>query len=186
MRQVVEQSGGGAPGAAHGSAAAASCCPVLFVLSPGADPSRELAACAEAALAPSGNRLREVAMGQGQAEVALGLLRECARSGAGVLLCAPRPVGKRDAHGDTAVRHPTPPAAGDWLLLKNLHLATAWLPRLEKEVHGLLAGAAAAERHARFRVFLTSQPHPAFPATLLEGCLKVCAPCARRTPGPVV
>lgn len=45
-------------------------------------------------------------MGQGQAEVALQLLRECARS-------------------------------GDWLCLKNLHLAVSWLPTLEKEVGGL-------------------------------------------------
>ncbi len=44
-------------------------------------------------------------MGQGQADVALNLLRECTRS-------------------------------GDWLCLKNLHLAVSWLPTLEKEVGG--------------------------------------------------
>lgn len=42
-------------------------------------------------------------MGQGQADIAVSLLRECARS-------------------------------GEWLCLKNLHLAVSWLPVLEKEV----------------------------------------------------
>jgi hypothetical protein len=42
-------------------------------------------------------------MGQGQADIALSLLRDCARS-------------------------------GEWLCLKNLHLAVSWLPTLEKEV----------------------------------------------------
>jgi dynein heavy chain 2 len=44
-------------------------------------------------------------MGQGQADIALNLLRDCTRS-------------------------------GDWLCLKNLHLAVSWLPTLEKEVRG--------------------------------------------------
>ena len=39
-------------------------------------------------------------------EVAVGLLRDCARS-------------------------------GDWLCLKNVHLAVSWLPSLEKEVYTL-------------------------------------------------
>lgn len=40
-------------------------------------------------------------MGQGQSEIAMKLLTDCARD-------------------------------GDWLCLKNLHLVTAWLPKLEK------------------------------------------------------
>lgn len=40
-------------------------------------------------------------MGQGQAEIAMKLLSDCAKN-------------------------------GDWLCLKNLHLVTAWLPKLEK------------------------------------------------------
>lgn len=58
--------------------------------------------------------------------------------------------------------------AGDWLLLKNLHLVVSWLPLLEKEVHNLPA-----DRHAGFKLFLTSEPHVKFPATLLEGAFKV-------------
>ena len=43
----------------------------------------------------------QVAMGQGQSELAIQLLRQCSYN-------------------------------GDWLILKNLHLVTAWLPALEK------------------------------------------------------
>jgi hypothetical protein len=70
-----------AAGAANPSSSISCCEPVLFVLTAGADPSQELAAFAEAQLAGSGGRLHELAMGQGQAEVALQLLRECARTG---------------------------------------------------------------------------------------------------------
>ena len=54
--------------------------PVLIVLSPGADPSQELQDAAAELLGPS--RYHQVAMGQGQAELAVKLLRECAQSGA--------------------------------------------------------------------------------------------------------
>jgi dynein heavy chain 2 len=64
-------------------------------------------------------------------------------------------------------------SAGDWLLLKNLHLVVAWLPLLEKEVHSLPADA----RHPGFRLFLTTEAHPRFPPTLLEGALKVRGVC---------
>lgn len=74
-------------------------------------------------------------MGQGQAEKAVTLLRECAKS-------------------------------GDWLVLKNVHLAVSWLPSLEKELLML-------QKHEKFRLFLTSEPHPKFPSTLLEMSLKV-------------
>lgn len=74
-------------------------------------------------------------MGQGQAEIAVNLLRECARN-------------------------------GEWLCLKNVHLAVSWLPSLEKEVYTL-------QKHENFRLFLTSESHAKFPKTLLELSLKV-------------
>ena len=46
---------------------------------PGADPSQELSEYAAATIGR--DKYHEVAMGQGQAEVALQLLRECARTG---------------------------------------------------------------------------------------------------------
>lgn len=52
-------------------------------------------------------------------------------------------------------------ASGGWLVLKNLHLVLSWLPTLEKEIYGLT-------KHPDFRIFLTSEPHPKFPTTLLE------------------
>lgn len=107
--------------------------PVLFITTPGADPSQELADHAAATIGKE--RYHEVAMGQGQADIALTLLRECARS-------------------------------GDWLCLKNLHLAVSWLPVLEKELFTL-------QKAPQFRLFLTSEPHTKFPSTLLEGSLKI-------------
>jgi dynein heavy chain 2 len=58
--------------------------------------------------------------------------------------------------------------AGEWLCLKNLHLAVSWLPALEKELHAL--GAARAQG---FRLLLTAEPHTRFPPTLLAACTKV-------------
>lgn len=55
---------------------------------------------------------------------------------------------------------------GEWLCLKNLHLVLAWLPVLERALRSL-------KSNANFRLVLTSEPHPAFPAALLEACLKV-------------
>lgn len=57
--------------------------------------------------------------------------------------------------------------AGEWLCLKNVHLVSAWLPALEKAVHFLDSAAPG------FRLFLTAEPHPGVPSTLLENSLKV-------------
>lgn len=55
---------------------------------------------------------------------------------------------------------------GYWLCLKNLHLVTAWLPILEKELKTLTP-------HENFRLWLTTEAHHKFPAILLETCYKV-------------
>ncbi|KAL4440929.1 hypothetical protein ABPG74_009342 [Tetrahymena malaccensis] len=55
---------------------------------------------------------------------------------------------------------------GYWLCLKNLHLVTAWLPILEKELKTLTP-------HQNFRLWLTTEAHIKFPAILLETCYKV-------------
>ena len=55
---------------------------------------------------------------------------------------------------------------GHWLCLKNLHLVTAWLPVLEKELNAL-------EPHRNFRLWLTTEAHPRFPPILLQSSLKV-------------
>ncbi|XP_076002176.1 cytoplasmic dynein 2 heavy chain 1 isoform X2 [Genypterus blacodes] len=55
---------------------------------------------------------------------------------------------------------------GDWLCLKNLHLVTAWLPLLEKELNVL-------QPKAGFRLWLTAEVHPRFPPILLQSSLKI-------------
>jgi dynein heavy chain 2 len=52
---------------------------MLLITTPGSDPSIELSEVADRAVGRGG--LREVAMGQGQGEEALTLLRECAKTG---------------------------------------------------------------------------------------------------------
>lgn len=107
--------------------------PVLLIISPGADPSQELLELASETVGR--DNYHEMAMGQGQADLALATLRECSRS-------------------------------GDWLCLKNLHLVTAWLPLLEKELNIL-------QPKAGFRLWLTAEVHPKFPPILLQSSLKI-------------
>ncbi|KAI8321400.1 dynein heavy chain [Martensiomyces pterosporus] len=51
--------------------------------------------------------------------------------------------------------------SGAWVLLKNVHLAPAWLGQLEKRLQSL-------RTHAQFRLFLTMEINPAVPASLLR------------------
>ncbi|XP_037092634.1 cytoplasmic dynein 2 heavy chain 1-like [Pollicipes pollicipes] len=107
--------------------------PVLILISTGADPSEELRELAKNTVGL--DKFSEVAMGQGQAEIALSKLKSCSES-------------------------------GQWLCLKNLHLVTAWLPVLEKELLNLTP-------HDSFRLWLTAEPHGKFTPTLLQSSLKV-------------
>lgn len=107
--------------------------PVLFLITPGSDPSRELQEFAFSTV--GSDHYYELAMGQGRLEEATSLLKHCAES-------------------------------GKWLCLKNVHLVVAWLPTLEKELYALTPV-------STFRIFLTSEPHPKFPPSLLENSLKI-------------
>uniref|UniRef100_A0AAR2JK60 Cytoplasmic dynein 2 heavy chain 1 n=1 Tax=Pygocentrus nattereri TaxID=42514 RepID=A0AAR2JK60_PYGNA len=107
--------------------------PVLLIISPGADPSQELLELASDTVGRE--NYHEVAMGQGQADVALQVLRECVRN-------------------------------GEWLCLKNLHLVTAWLPLLEKELNSM-------QPKAGFRLWLTAEVHSNFTPILLQSSLKI-------------
>jgi len=107
--------------------------PVLFITTPGADPSQELM---EVGVNRVGSgAYNELAMGGGQMEAASDLLKRCS-------------------------------TAGEWLTLKNLHLVVGWLPQLEKELTLLTP-------HENFRLFLTSEATPAFPAIMLKNALKL-------------
>eukprot|EP01116_Phalansterium_solitarium_P005286 TRINITY_DN1679_c0_g1_i1.p1 TRINITY_DN1679_c0_g1~~TRINITY_DN1679_c0_g1_i1.p1 ORF type:complete len:4594 (-),score=1709.56 TRINITY_DN1679_c0_g1_i1:318-14099(-) len=50
---------------------------------------------------------------------------------------------------------------GQWVMLRNVHLAPAWLVQLEKKLHSL-------QPLPTFRLFLTSEIHPKLPANLLR------------------
>ena len=105
--------------------------PILMITSPGTDPSQELRDLS----AKVRQTLHEVALGQGQADVAVEKLRD-------------------------AMQH------GQWLILKNLHLMTFWIPILSKEIQSN-------NPHIDFRLWLTAEPHPKFPSVLSESCLKI-------------
>lgn len=77
----------------------------------------------------------EVAMGGGDNDAALELMKEAAEK-------------------------------GEWVCLKNLHLVTPWLPKLEKTFKALTP-------NKRFRLWLTSEAHVKFPSILLQSSLKV-------------
>eukprot|EP01022_Parablepharisma_sp_SALTPOND_P023029 TRINITY_DN475_c0_g1_i1.p1 TRINITY_DN475_c0_g1~~TRINITY_DN475_c0_g1_i1.p1 ORF type:complete len:3195 (-),score=434.63 TRINITY_DN475_c0_g1_i1:26360-35944(-) len=107
--------------------------PILFITGAGSDPSKELQEFAE--MQVGRDKYHELAMGGGQNDVALKLMKESAKE-------------------------------GDWVCLKNLHLVTSWLPLLEKELKAL-------KPHKNFRLWLTTEPHPKFPAILLQSSLKI-------------
>ena len=97
-------------------------------------------------------RMVSLALGQGQAPAAQRLVEEGARSGC-------------------------------WVFLANCHLMPEWLPTLDKILDKLEAAASAASTvdarkvgavvHEQFRLWLSSAPTDAFPATLLQRSVKV-------------
>ncbi|CEG69843.1 Putative Dynein heavy chain [Rhizopus microsporus] len=50
---------------------------------------------------------------------------------------------------------------GTWVMLKNVHLAPAWLGQLEKKLHSM-------KPHRNFRLFLTMETNPKVPVNLLR------------------
>jgi dynein heavy chain 2 len=84
--------------------------PVLFVTTPGADPSLELEEFAKEYAQQSNPSMNfhQLAMGGGQNDDAIRLIQDAAK-------------------------------CGDWICLKNLHLVISWVPLLEKEIKNLQA-----------------------------------------------
>jgi len=111
-----------------------STCPILLIATPGSDPSKELEEYAATSIGR--DKYFELAMGGGQTDDALSLLRDAARN-------------------------------GDWICLKNLHLVSSWIPRLEKEFNSL------DRKHENFKLWLTTEETSEFAPILLQQSVKV-------------
>ena len=129
--------------------------PILFVLSPGADPVFDVMRLGERLGFKPGHRLKHIALGQGKRR------RPCIPNAMRYVLTLTGMGKKAEELLSVASQR------GLWVMLQNCHLLPKWLKTLEKWLEKTT------QPHSDFRLWLTTDPTESFPLGILQRCVKV-------------
>lgn len=151
--------------------------PILILISPGADPSQELSEAATLHFSrkifnktseTTSSHYRQIAMGQGQTDLAIKELHLAAKQGDWLCL--------KNLH---LVMHWLPVLEKEINTLLNINKKSSISPsnngNNDHDDNGTINKSIDTEHcvHEDFRLWLTAEPRTTFPSTLLQGCLKI-------------